>query len=90
MTACRCAERHQPLPGTLLPGSNDRRRQWVVLIRNESRSAFNGHRPRWSAMSLIACRVCGAQWRTKSRIVDSLPGCPEWPERHPDRADPIG
>jgi hypothetical protein len=82
-------ERNQPFPIDLSPGSNERPRQWFVLTRNSSRSAFNGYRETWSDFSLIACRVCGAHWRTKSTFVSKLSNSEYFPERHEPRVEPI-
>lgn len=79
MAACRCSERHRPLSTDLPQGSNERGRQWVVLRRNESCSAFNGYRRMWSATSSVACRVCGAYWGTKAEFVYILPNSDLWP-----------
>lgn len=81
MSACSCSERSRPFADELAPGSNERQRQWVVLTRHESRSAFNGYRKEWSDYSLIACRVCGSQWRTKAAFVCRLSNSEYFPKR---------
>lgn len=83
MPSCLCAERARPLPTCLAEGSNERPRQWFVLVRNESRSAFNGYAACWSDYSLIHCRVCGASWRTRGAFVGGLDNCEFFPERNP-------
>lgn len=89
MTACRCPERQRPFAADLPPGSNDRPRQWFVLRRNESESAFNGYRSQWSAKSSIQCRVCGAHWATKASWVGYLPDCEFFPEMVPPKVAPF-
>lgn len=81
MASCKCSERKRPFSCDLATGSNDRPRQWFVLQRNESRSAFNGYRSEWSDYSYICCRVCGAHWRTKSKVVSKLENSDHWPGR---------
>lgn len=88
MGACRCSEKKRPLPTALPPGSNDRPRQWFVLRRNESSSAFNGYHAEWSDFSTIQCRVCGGHWRSRSRVVEALPNCEFWPEFNPPAVEP--
>lgn len=83
MPACRCSERKRPFKRDLAQGSNERPRQWFVLRRNYSCSAFNGYRTMWSDYSDLACRVCAAHWRSKSPYVAALDNCEYWPESHP-------
>lgn len=86
--ACRCAERRRLFAHELPPGSNERPRQWFVLgARNQSCSAFNGYRPRWSPTSLVACRVCGACWRTRIDVSGLLVSN-YFPERSEPRVEP--
>lgn len=73
MPACRCSERKRPFKADLVEGSNQRPRQWVVLKRNWTRSAFNGYKIKWSKTSYLMCRVCGCHWDTTAQgIVDKL------------------
>lgn len=78
MSACTCSEKQRPL--TVPAGSNDRPRQWFVLERNASRSAFNGYKQVWSDFSWVQCRVCGAHWKTKAAWVGDLKNCEHFPE----------
>ena len=87
--ACKCGERRRPLKIDIPAGSNDRPRQWFVLRRNESRSAFNGYRAEWSKNSLVSCRVCGAQWSTASKVVAQLDDCEFWPASIAPKAEPF-
>lgn len=89
MYACKCTERRRPLSADLPRGSNERPRQWFVLRRNESRSAFNGYRAEWSKKSLVSCRVCGAQWATASKVVEQLENCEYWPASTAPRVEPF-
>lgn len=89
MSACKCSERKRPTKSQLSPGSNERPRQWFVLQRNYSQSAFNGYSREWSAYSYICCRVCGAHWRTKSSIVGSLENSEFFPGRVEPKVEPI-
>jgi hypothetical protein len=86
MPACQCTERKRPL--TCAPGSNDRARQWFVLRRNYTQSAFNGYRQMWSDYSDLSCRVCGAHWRSKAPFVAALLQCSYWPRTIPPKAAP--
>lgn len=53
-----------------------------VLLRNGSRSAFNGYRLAWSAYSAIQCTKCGRCWRSKASYVSASPDAPpDWAER---------
>jgi hypothetical protein len=88
MTACRCSERARPFARDLSPGSNDRPRQWFVLRRNESCSAFNGYRSEWSDFSSVVCRVCGAHWRTKASFPDHLQNSDYFPQHAEPRVEP--
>lgn len=83
--ACACPERSAPLPSDLPPGSNQRPRQWFVLRRNYSRSAFNGYKKQWSDFSDVMCRACEEHWRTKAGFVVALPDCEYWPNSYPPR-----
>lgn len=85
--ACSCDERRRPLQSALPVGSNRRPRQWFVLRRNWTRSAFTGYRVAWSASSDICCRVCGSHWRSSASWVADLPDCEYWPERHYPREE---
>ncbi len=78
---CKCAEAIRPT--SFQAGSNQRPRQWFVLRRNYSCSAFNGYRREWSAFSDVHCRVCGSQWRTKAAFVDELADCEFFPHSTP-------
>ena len=89
MSACRCGERKRPLRSDLPAGSNQRPRQWFVLKRNYSISAFNGGRREWSASSWICCRVCGAHWSTQSQTtVDNLDDSEFFPGGHEPKVEP--
>ena len=68
MPACKCSERRRPTRLDLPRDSNERPRQWVVTRRNWAASAFEGYVRRWSAVSSIACRVCGAWWQTRMDV----------------------
>lgn len=85
---CACAERHRPI-GPLGEGSNQRPRQWFVLRRNYSRSAFNGYRSEWSDYSDVQCRVCRNVWRTKAPYVHSLQDCEYFPSRNAPKMEAI-
>ena len=59
-------------------------REWVVVQRNENRSAFN--RPDWrsgsyekkeSRWSHVLCLTCGAHWRTQANYTNYLPDVSE-------------
>ena len=89
MAACQCSERHRPFMTELPPGSNERPRQWFVVRRNESRSAFNGYRQRWSDYCWIECRVCGAYWKTKAAWTGKLENCRFWPNTRAPRVEPL-
>lgn len=89
MSACRCGERARPFAIDLSPGSNERPRQWFVLRRNESYSAFNGYRHQWSDFSTIECRVCGGWWKTKAKWVSLLRDCDYYPESRAPRVEVI-
>jgi hypothetical protein len=89
MSACLCPERARPLATDLPPGSNDRPRQWFVIRRNESCSAFNGYRSQWSDFSTVECRVCSGYWKTKAKWVGSLRDCEYFPEQVAPRAEPF-
>lgn len=78
--ACQCSERLRPL--SLPEGSNDRPRQWCLLLYKET---CNG---RDSEYSRVSCRVCGAFWKTRAVYAGELPICAEWPESAPLRAEP--
>lgn len=69
MRACNCSEKNRPMAGDLPPGSNERPRQWFVIMRNRSNSYRDGG---WSEISVIACRVCGGYWKSKAKFVDKL------------------
>lgn len=86
--ACKCDERFAPFKSGLPEGSNERPRQWFVIRRHESCSAFTGYRRQWSEYSDVACRVCGSHWRTKADFVDELEDCTFWPKDAP-RAEKI-
>ncbi|AXQ69448.1 hypothetical protein HOU02_gp277 [Caulobacter phage CcrBL9] len=88
MTSCACSEKKRPLPTALPEGSNERPRQWFVLRRNESASAFNGYRRQWSDKSYVQCRVCGRAWDTKAAYVADLPNCEYFPERVAPAVEP--
>lgn len=83
MTACSCPEKSAPLPVDLKPGDNRRPRQWFVIRRNRSRSAFNGYCEQWSDFSDVYCRACGRYWRTKAAYVSGLLNCEFWPNHAP-------
>lgn len=51
-------------------------RDAVVMVRNGNYSAFNGYRFTPSDYSLVRCRACDAQWRTKAKWVDNAPDDP--------------
>lgn len=87
--ACQCNERRRPLPSQIEQGRNTRPRQWFVVRRNYTRSAFNGYHSMWSEFSDIACRVCGRHWRSKASWVSGLPDCEYWPERVPPKVEPL-
>lgn len=89
MSVCRCAERSRPFATDLRPGSNERPRQWFVLRRNESRSAFNGYRLQWSAFSTVECRVCGGWWKTKAKWVGLLGDCEFFPQSRAPWVEPF-
>lgn len=86
MPACQCAEKKRP--AVVPKGANERPRQWFVLTRNSSRSAFNGYQERWSDYSYICCRVCGAHWRTKMNVGE-FESSEYFPNRHEPRVEPI-
>ncbi len=86
MPACQCAEKKRP--ATVPPGANERPRQWFVLTRNSSRSAFNGYHEAWSDYSNICCRVCGAHWRTKADVGDYADS-EFFPEKSEPKVEPI-
>ena len=52
-------------------------RDWEVIDRNCSHSAFNGYQYQWSEYSTVHCKRCGACGRTKAAYVDELPDRPE-------------
>lgn len=56
--ACRC-----------VPAS---RAGWYVVHYRCNYSAFSGYRHTSSDYSAVACRVCGAHWRTKAAYVETL------------------
>jgi hypothetical protein len=88
MPACSCTEKMRPLFGDLPKGSNDRPRQWFVIRRNYTRSAFNGYAEAWSDYSDLSCRVCGAYWRSKAPHVAKLQDCEFWPSKNPPKVEP--
>ncbi len=58
------------------------KREWVVIQRNQNRSAYNGHewdvdkllrRAVKSKWSHILCLTCGHHWRSWARYVAQLP-----------------
>lgn len=89
MGACRCAERDRPFVESLRLGSNERPRQWFVINRNTSRSAFSGYREEWSAFSTVCCRVCGAWWKSKASFISKLTDCEYFPDRVSPRVEAI-
>lgn len=54
---------------------NDRRKHWVVIQRNCSRSAFNGYKRTFSEYSHVIClgKGCMGSFRTKGKYVSLLP-----------------
>ena len=88
MAACRCSESKRPTFGSMRPGSNERPRQWFVLIRNERHYA-SSRGSHWSDYSLVQCRVCGCQWRTKAKYQLELQDCEYWPQRLAPQAPPL-
>lgn len=87
MSACKCGERERPFLSDLPTGSNDRPRQWYVVRRHVSRSAFNGYRERYSRFCSVYCAVCGAYWRTAADFPTHLPDAPDLPAPLP-KAEP--
>lgn len=87
--SCLCSERHRPFEKDLPVGSNDRPRQWFVLRRNYSVSAFNGGNREWSDFSDIECRVCGARWRSRALYVDYLRDDGFFPQTVAPRVPPL-
>lgn len=60
---CNCQERKKPV----------NQRNWVVIKRNYSCSAFNGYHCKHSDYSTVYCRSCHAVGRTKAKYVYVLP-----------------
>lgn len=90
MSACRCNERKRPFKDELPEGSNDRPRQWFVLRRNESCSAFTGYKRRWSKTSSLVCRVCGSHWETQAQdTVDRLDNSEYFPQSSEPKVEPF-
>lgn len=89
MPACSCSEKKAPLPTDMAHGDNRRPRQWFVLRRRYTRSAFNGYRVEMSDYSDVSCRVCGRCWRTKAPYVDKLTDCEFFPHSNPPKVEPL-